>query len=228
MPLPTVEKCRPPKPWVKAKSSLSGRNYFITMHQQAGVNFENFTEVKFRDILLTGTGHRDRCLNRDNPGQTYGRSNLNQNLKRKSSFRFIREKPFAIPSFDQKCRPHEKCRHGALPPLVRSLLLGLSHCWYILIPCQAFRVHVAGDLNKKYHRSWWWTFPEIFQTVGGQRRSFSYPFKVADDTMKMDVHKTLYPFYFFSLCWLNPNSHLLSEIFSTLRLSEMFFLFFYS
>jgi len=25
------------------------------MHHQAGVNFENFTEVKFRDILLTGT-----------------------------------------------------------------------------------------------------------------------------------------------------------------------------
>ena len=31
------------------------RNYFITMHHQAGVNFENLTEVKFRDILLTGT-----------------------------------------------------------------------------------------------------------------------------------------------------------------------------
>jgi len=32
------------------------RNYFITMHHQAGVHFENFTEVKFRDIVLTGTG----------------------------------------------------------------------------------------------------------------------------------------------------------------------------
>jgi len=31
------------------------RNYYITMHHQAGVNFENFTEVKFQDILLTGT-----------------------------------------------------------------------------------------------------------------------------------------------------------------------------
>jgi len=31
------------------------RNYFITMHHQAGVNFENLTKVKFRDILLTGT-----------------------------------------------------------------------------------------------------------------------------------------------------------------------------
>jgi len=30
------------------------------MHHQAGVHFENFTEVKFRDILLTGT-----------PGQTF-------------------------------------------------------------------------------------------------------------------------------------------------------------
>ena len=38
-------------------------------------NFENFAKVKFRDILLTGTGHQDRCLNRDCPGQTgtYGR-----------------------------------------------------------------------------------------------------------------------------------------------------------
>jgi len=52
------------------------RNYFITMHHQAGVHAENFTEVKFRDILLTGTGYRDRRLNRDNPGQTgrYGGS----------------------------------------------------------------------------------------------------------------------------------------------------------
>jgi len=40
------------------------------MHHQAGVYFENFTKVKFRDILLTGTGHRDRRLNRDSPGQT--------------------------------------------------------------------------------------------------------------------------------------------------------------
>jgi len=46
------------------------RNYFITMHHQAGVHCENFTEVKFRDILLIGTGHRDRRLNRDSSGQT--------------------------------------------------------------------------------------------------------------------------------------------------------------
>jgi len=70
---PDMGKCRPGasrkmpphKPRVKAKSSLSGRNYFITMYHQAGVNFENFTEVKFWDILLTGTEHRDRRLNRD-------------------------------------------------------------------------------------------------------------------------------------------------------------------
>jgi len=31
------------------------RNYFITMHHQPRVHFENFTEAKFRDILLTGT-----------------------------------------------------------------------------------------------------------------------------------------------------------------------------
>jgi len=32
----------------------------MTMHHQAGVNFENLIEVKFRDILLTET-----------PGQTF-------------------------------------------------------------------------------------------------------------------------------------------------------------
>ena len=81
------------------------------MHHQAGVNYETFTEVKFQDILLTGMGHRD------SPGHTwtYGRSKLNQNLKPKSNFRFIRERPFAIPSFHQKCRP------GALPPSLPPL-----------------------------------------------------------------------------------------------------------
>ena len=110
-------KVPPPKPRVKAKSSLSVRNYFITMHHQAGVNFENFTEVKFWDIFLTGTGHLDRRLNRDSPGQTYGRSNLNQNVKPKSNFRFIRERPFAIPSFNQKCCPPRKVPpRGIAPP----------------------------------------------------------------------------------------------------------------
>jgi len=46
------------------------RNYFITMHGKAGVHFKNFTEVKFRDILLTGVGHWDSRLNRESPGQT--------------------------------------------------------------------------------------------------------------------------------------------------------------
>jgi len=90
------------------------------MHHQAGVNFENFTEVKFRDILLTGTGHWDRRSNRDNPGQTatYGRYNLYQNLKPKPkcNFRFIRERPFAIPSFHQKCRPPKSAVPGHCPP----------------------------------------------------------------------------------------------------------------
>jgi len=94
----------------------------MTMHHHAGVNFENFTEVQFRDVLLTGTGHRDRRLNRDTSDQTgaYGWSNLNQNLKPKpkSNFRFIRKRPFAIPSFHQKCRP------GALPPLRPSACRG--------------------------------------------------------------------------------------------------------
>jgi len=41
----------------------------------------------------------------------------------------------------------------------------------------------------------------------GERENFDYPFQVADDTMQMDVHKTLYLFYTNSLCWLNLNSH---------------------
>ena len=94
------------------------------MHPLAGVNFENFTEVKFRDILRTGTGNRDRRLIRDSPGQTgtYGRSNLNQNLKPKPNFRFIRERPFAIPSFQQKCRPSRKVPLWGIAP--RSPLVG--------------------------------------------------------------------------------------------------------
>jgi len=40
-----VEKCRPAPQ--SHGSSLSGRNYFITIHHQAGVNYENSTEVKF-------------------------------------------------------------------------------------------------------------------------------------------------------------------------------------
>jgi len=96
------------------------------MHHQAGVNFENFTEVKFRDILLIGTGHRD------SPGQTYGWSNLNQNVKPKSNFRFIRERPFAIPSFHQKCRPPKSAAPGHCPPaplrpLVRPLIVYIPH-----------------------------------------------------------------------------------------------------
>jgi len=48
------------------------------MHHQAGVHFENFAELKFRNILLTGTGHRERRLSRDSPSQTgtYGRSRV--------------------------------------------------------------------------------------------------------------------------------------------------------
>jgi len=57
----------------------------------------------------------------------------------------------------------------------------------------------------------------------GQYRNFAYPFQVADDAMQMDFHKTLDPFYPIYLCWLNLN--LLSEMFSSLRLSEMLFLF---
>jgi len=103
--------CRHPKPRVKAKSSLSERNYLITMHHQAGVNYENFIEVKFQDILLTGMGHRDRQLNRDSPGQTgtYGRSNLNLNQLQIHSWKTI-----YYSFFSPKCRP------GALSPPCRG------------------------------------------------------------------------------------------------------------
>jgi len=41
---------------------------------------------------------------------------------------------------------------------------------------------------------------------GDQRRKFAYAFQVADDAMQMDVHKTHYPFYPISLCWLHLQS----------------------
>jgi len=64
-----------------------------------------------------------------------------------------------------------------------------------------------------------------FFSRGGQHRNFAYPFQVADDAVQMDVHKTLCPFYPISLRWLNLNSQSLSEMFSTLRLLEIIFLF---
>ena len=74
VPLKTTEKWRNNKPLI-LQMAIEW-NDFITIHHQARVHFENLTEVKFRDILLTGMGHRDRRLNRDSPGQTgtYGRS----------------------------------------------------------------------------------------------------------------------------------------------------------
>jgi len=41
------------------------------MHHQAGVNFENFTEVKFRVILLTGTDSQTGTVPAK-PGRTTG------------------------------------------------------------------------------------------------------------------------------------------------------------
>jgi len=48
-----MEKWRNNKPPISQMAIE--RIYFITMHHQAGVHFENFTEVIFRDILLAGT-----------------------------------------------------------------------------------------------------------------------------------------------------------------------------
>jgi len=115
------------------------------MHHQAGVNFENFTEVKFGDNLLTGMGHRNRRLNRDSPGQAYGRSNLNQNLKPKSNFRFIRERPFAISSFYQKCRPPKSAAPGHWPPaaLVGSLPPNCMANWTSALSLRNCHSHVV-------------------------------------------------------------------------------------
>ena len=60
----------------------------------------------------------------------------------------------------------------------------------------------------------------------GQRRNFAYPFQVADDAMLIDIHKSLYPFYPISLCWLTLNSPYSFEMFPTLRLSEIYFFIF--
>jgi len=51
--LKTIEKWRNNKPPILQMAIE--RNYVVTMHHQAGVHFENFTEVKFRDLLPTGT-----------------------------------------------------------------------------------------------------------------------------------------------------------------------------
>jgi len=78
---------------------------------------------------------------------------------------------------------------------------------------------MTQELDKKTVQPW--ASAEIFPR--GQRRNFAYLFKVANDAMQMDVHKTLYSYHAISLCWLNLN--LLSELFSTLRLSGIPFLF---
>jgi len=48
-----------------------------------------------------------------------------------------------------------------------------------------------------------WRPQNFFQ---GATSKFCLSFQVADDAMQMVVHKTLYPFYPISLCWLNLNS----------------------
>ena len=66
-----INKKGPGLPKLTMKPSL-----ILSMILNFMQNFKNFAKVKFRDILLTRTGHRDRRLNRDCPGQTgtYGRS----------------------------------------------------------------------------------------------------------------------------------------------------------
>jgi len=54
--------------------------------------------------------------------------------------------------------------------------------------------------------SWPWASAEIFPGGGATSKFCLSFFQVADDAMHADVHKTLYPFYSTSLCWLNLNS----------------------
>jgi len=49
-----------------------------------------------------------------------------------------------------------------------------------------------------------WASTETFPAQ--QRRNFAYYLRTADDLMQMNVHKTLYPLYRVSLCWLNLTS----------------------
>ena len=58
---------------------------------------------------------------------------------------------------------------------------------------------------------------------GLQRRNFAYPFQVADNAMQIDVHKKLYPFSPLVCAGRTSILNLLSEVFSTLRLSEIIF-----
>ena len=74
---PDMGKCRPgasrkvppPKPRVKAKLSLSGRNYFIARHHQAGVTFEN--SLKWNSGTFCWPG-RDTGTIPAKPGRTVG------------------------------------------------------------------------------------------------------------------------------------------------------------
>jgi len=67
-----------------------------------------------------------------------------------------------------------------------------------------------------------WESAEFFP--GEQRRNFSHPFQV-DDAMQTEIHKTLYSFYPLVCAGWTSILNLLSEMFSTLLLSEMLDLF---
>jgi len=60
-----------------------------------------------------------------------------------------------------------------------------------------------------------WASAEIFP--GKKRRNFAYPLQVADDTMQMDVHTTLYLSTPLVCAGRTSILNLLSEMFSALR-----------
>ena len=93
--------------------------------------FWKFTEVKFQDILLTGTRHRDKRLNRESPCQTrtYGRSNLNQNLNLTSGS-FVKDHLLFL-LFTKSAGPPKSAAPGHFSPRPRPCrgpgLISLKH-----------------------------------------------------------------------------------------------------
>jgi len=67
---------------------------------------------------------------------------LTDETNRQSITIYIRERVLAC--FVRLC--HHPRSH--FTKLTRALFFGPCRCSYIFVPCLAFRVHVAGDLNK--------------------------------------------------------------------------------
>jgi len=100
------------------------RNYFIKIHHQAGVHFENFTEVKFRVILLTGTDVQTGTGL--SPGQTgtYGRSTEGCKYKIGKFFQKSESSKYSI----------YKSVSDIWIPFKSSFLISVSGCKLTILP----------------------------------------------------------------------------------------------